>query len=165
MKKLSFYGVFLSLVILCALPQSSHAYGTSEQTAVRLTPSHVLFTITYDFGFLNRGTYAPLMANTGSIENEVSYEIRDSSDNVKDVTSAGFVTATHSVIENNFHRLEYGKKSDFTLFVIAEIPQTSTGHYLQITNLPFILIDKDKSTTLSGAEASRLPEYKTPTVR
>ena len=105
------------------------------------------------------------MANTNRERNEVRYEIKNESGATIQPRSAGFVTATHSEVKNNFHKLEYGKKSDFTLYVIAEIPQTSDEHYLQITSLPFILVDKDNSTTLSGVVADRLPEYKTPAVQ
>lgn len=165
MKNTIFAGTLFALLILVAGPSTAAAYGTSEQTAVRLTESHVLFSITYDLGFLNRGTYAPLVANTGRELNEVHYQIQNEAGAVVPVRSAGFVTATHSEVKNNFHKLEYGKKSDFTLYVIAEIPQTSAEHYLQITKLPFILIDKDNSMNLSGVVADRLPEYKTPAVQ
>lgn len=165
MKNTIFAGTLFALLVFVAGPSTASAYGTSAQKAVRLTESHVLFSITYDLGFLNRGTYAPLMANTNRERNEVRYEIKNESGATIQPRSAGFVTATHSEVKNNFHKLEYGKKSDFTLYVIAEIPQTSDEHYLQITSLPFILVDKDNSTTLSGVVADRLPEYKTPAVQ
>lgn len=164
MKNLPFY-VFtlLCAVFISATPAS--AYSTSEQTAVRLTDTHVLYTITYDIGFLNRGTYAPMIANTGRIANEISYEIRDEAGVAKSVPSAGFILADNAVVENNFYRLEYGKKSDFTLVVIATIPESETAHSLKITKLPFILIDKDNTTRLSDFEPNTLGDYQTPAIK
>ena len=164
MKKLhtSFFAVLIALVLVC--PQSSFAASANEQTAVRLTDSHVLFTITYDMGFLNRGAYAPLLSNI-NIQNAVSYSITASNGNKKFIPSAGFITAKNAVIENNYYRLEYGKKSDFTLFVIAEIPKSDIEHTLTITRLPFILIDKDNSTTIGEHALHTLTEYKTQAVK
>lgn len=165
MKKLhvSLFATIFALTLIS--PQSSHAASTSAQSAVRLTDTHVLFTITYDIGFLNRGTYAPLLANTGKIENEVSYSITAANGNKMFIPSAGFITAKNAVVENNFYRLEYGKKSDFTLAVIAEIPKSETEYTLTITDMPFILIDKDKSTRLSEYTPQNLANYKTPGVK
>lgn len=165
MKKLPFYVALFGVALVSLLPQSSSAYSTSEQTALRLTDNHVLFTITYDIGFLNRATYAPVHANTGRISNEVSYSITAENGNKMYVPSTGIVFAKNAVLENNFYRLEYGKKSDFTLVVIAAIPKSEVGHSLKITNLPFILIDKDNTTRLSDYEPSTLGDYKTPVVK
>jgi hypothetical protein len=165
MKKLPFYVALFSIALISALPHSSFAYSTSEQTAVRLSDSHVLFTITYDIGFLNRAAYAPLVANTGTIANEVSYSIIASNGNKMYVPSAGFVTAKNAVLENNYYRLQMGKKSDFTLSVIAAIPKSDVEHSLKITKLPFILIDKDNTTRLSEFEPSTISDYQTPVVK
>ncbi len=165
MKKLhiSLFAALFALVLIS--PQSTNAASTSAQSAVRLTDSHVLFTITYDIGFLNRATYAPLMANTGKIGNEVSYSITAANGNKMYVPSAGFITAKNAVVENNFYRLEYGKKSDFTLAVIAEIPKSETDYTLTITKMPFILINKDNSTRISEYTPTQLAAYKTPGVK
>ncbi len=165
MKNTTFAVALFALVLLVTSPSTASAYSTSDQTAVRLTPSHVLFSITYDLGFVNRGTYAPLVANTNSEENEVRYEVKTKDGTTVTTRSAGFVTATHSEVDNGFHKLEYGKKSDFTLYVIAEIPVSSTEHYLQVTSLPFILINTDGTMRRGGVMTTRLPEYKTPVVR
>ncbi len=158
-------GIFAVLTLILISPLTTEAASTSAQSAVRLTDSHVLFTITYDIGFLNRATYAPVLANTGRTENEVSYSITAANGNKMYVPSAGFITATHAVVENNYYKLEYGKKSDFTLAVIAQIPKSETDYTLTITKMPFILIDKDKSTRLSEYTPENLKDYKTPGVK
>ena len=158
-------GIFAVLALILISPLTTQAASTSEQTAVRLTDSHVLFTITYDIGFLNRATYAPVLANTGKVENEVSYSITAANGNKMYVPSAGFITATHATVENNYYKLEYGKKSDFTLAVIAQIPKSETDYTLTITKMPFILIDKDKTTRLSEYTPTQLADYKTPGVK
>ena len=165
MKKLHI-GAFAALFALALIsPQNTFAASTSAQSAVRLTDNHVLFTITYDIGFLNRATYAPILANTGKMQNEVSYSITAANGNKMFVPSAGFITATHAVVENNFYKLEYGKKSDFTLAVIATIPKSETEYSLTINKMPFILIDKDESTRLSEYTPENLKDYKTPGVK
>ena len=165
MKNTTFAVALFALALLVTSPSTASAYSTSDQTAVRLTPSHVLFSITYDLGFVNRGTYAPLVANTNRVQNEIRYEVKAEDGTTVTARSAGFITATHSEVDNGFHKLEYGKKSDFTLYVIAEIPKTSTEHYLQVTSLPFILIDKDNTMRRGEVAPDRLPEYKTPVVQ
>ena len=164
MKKLhtSLFAAIFALVLIS--PLSTQAASTSAQSAVRLTDNHVLFTITYDIGFLNRGAYAPLLANS-TVENAVSYSITAANGNKMFIPSAGFITAKNAVLENNYWRLQYGKKSDFTLSVIAEIPKSETEYSLTITKMPFILMDKDNSTKISEYTPQNLANYKTPGVK
>lgn len=164
MKKLhiSLFAAIFALTLIS--PLSSHAASTSAQSAIRLTDNHVLFTITYDIGFLNRGAYAPLLANS-TVENAVSYSITAANGNKMFIPSAGFITAKNAELENNYWRLQYGKKSDFTLSVIAQIPKSETEYTLTINKMPFILIDKDNSTKLSEYTPQNLANYKTPGVK
>lgn len=165
MKKIHLGILTAVFALILISPQNSQAASTSAQTAVRLTDSHVLFTITYDIGFLNRATYAPIIANTGLTQNEVSYSITAADGNKMYVPSAAFITATHAVVENNYYKLAYGKKSDFTLAVIATIPKSETEYSLTVTKMPFILINKDNSTRLSEYTPTNLANYKTPGVK
>lgn len=164
MKKL-----FVSMMVVAFLVSMSdvHAYDTTSQKEVRLTDEYVLFTISYDFGFLNRATLIPYIASGAtSTKPIVTYAIEDAAGKQVNVASGGFVTqVVQNTSKDGFYYLPYGKKNEYTLNVIAQIPKGSAGHRLVVTGLPYILEDVDGTLTRGDAESGKLVEYKTKLVQ
>lgn len=152
--------------MVLSTPHTTHAYGTSEQTAVRLSDTHVLFTISYRFNFLNRGFSTPLLASTATTRtiDRVNYAIMDNTGATTSVPVHAIVLADTAPVNGNMYTLPMSKGSDFTLIVIAELPVSEREHRLTVTSLPFTLIQD------SGQQPSQMPEtelakFITPLVR
>jgi len=156
------FGTLAFVAILILSPITSHAYGTSEQSAVRLSDTHVLFSITYKLGFINRASSLPLIANTSSSK-DLSFTIIDNDNNETMIKTHSIILADKSKLKNKRYFLPEGSSSDFTLIVVAEIPVDDTKkHKLQITNLPFITIDQGNAVKLGKVDKNTLSEFVTP---
>ena len=164
MNKTFSFSLFAFLTILVLSPFTTHAYGTSEQTAVRLSDTHVLFTITYKLGFLNRESSLPILANTTK-DADISFIITDENNSQTSNNSQSIVLTDKATLENNRYYLNKGESSDFTLIAIVEIPKSETGHSLQITNLPFITTDENNQFKLGKVDENTLTDFKTPFVK
>ncbi len=166
MNKTFSFSIFALLAVLVLSPFTSHAYGTSEQTAVRLSDTHVLFTITYKLGFLNRDSSLPTLANTG-LDRDISFVITNQDNNQIATNVGSIVLADSAKLQNKRYFLPEGKNSDFTLVAVAEIPanDTDTTHQLKITNLPFITIDDANVAKLGQVDDNTLTEFQTPFVQ
>ena len=160
------FGIFALLAVLVLSPLTSHAYGTSEQTAVRLSDTHVLFTITYKLGFLNRESSLPIIANTG-FDKDISFVITDQNNSQITANTHSIILRDKAELKNKRYFLPEGKNSNFTLVAVAEIPKsdTDTTHQLKIINLPFITIDDDKVAKLGKVDENTLTEFQTPFVK
>jgi len=156
------FGILAFAVILVLSPITSHAYGTSEQTAVRLSETHVLFSVTYKLGFLNRVSSLPLLANTSSFK-DISFSIIDSDNNEIETKTHSIVLADKAELKNKRYHLPESKSSDFTLITVAELPISSDEQYqLKITNLPFIIINRENVARLGVIDKNTLAEFVTP---
>lgn len=162
----------LAGVLLLSSPVSSLAYNTTAQSAVRLTDTHVLFTIDYRLGFMNRAAITPLFAQPGVVPQvgkaaTIGFSIIDDTGATVTPTAVAGITVaeTPSSIQNMQYTLDYGKNSNFTLLVFAELPKSEREYQLQVNTLPFYLIDTDQTTTMSQIDASTLKNYQTPFVQ
>lgn len=163
--------VFVSIFVLAAILTANNevaAYDTTAQKATRLTDDYVLFSISYDFGFLNRATLIPFIGyenvapGAPNIKSVVSYSIETESGKPVDVMSGGFVTqAVTNDKKGVYYYLPYGKKNEYTLNVIAKIPKGAAKHRLAITSLPYVLEDLDGNLDVSGADTTKLATYVT----
>lgn len=149
------------------LPQLSHAYSTTAQSATRLSDDTFLFTITYRFGFLNRELKMPIGAIRADADYRSPYTryavLADGEPSTIGVSSA-VVLSTASIVDNEYY-LPEGRAADFTLAAIVKIPPKDTATpdqlSLGITALPFTMID-DGEEVLGSLTAEMLPAYKTP---
>jgi hypothetical protein len=158
--------------LLLSTPISTLAYNTTTQNAVRLTDTYVLFTIEYRLGFMNRAAITPLFAQPGVLPEvgkraTVGFSIIDDTGATITPTSvAGIsVAETPSSVQNMQYTLDYGKNSNFTLFVFAELPKSEREYQLQVVAMPFYLIDKDQTMTLGQIDKNTLENYRTPFVQ
>jgi len=167
MKYVPFVVLIFSSIII-ASPLAAQAYGTSAQTALRLSDTHSLYMISYDFGFLNRKTDLPIAAMRDSLSDNksvVRYDLVNEQGVVSTTgTTYALIVSDRPIIDNKYH-LDEGRAGKFTLVVIArhDVP-TVENTALQITHLPMILTDngKEKEFILAPSE---LTDYKTPFIR
>ncbi len=180
-----------ALVVLGALviPTNSQAYSVTNSTATDLGNGYALFTVTYKFGFLNRELYMPIeasrntkftdkgedvrysillndetgaQASTSKITNDdTSYSLNY---NILPGTAKGIVVSNAEIKDDRYY-LPKGKSETFTLVTLVNMSNSPSKENLslQMTSLPFTLVDGRKETN-ARLQATELESYKTPKV-
>lgn len=164
-----------TLGVVLLFPAVSQAYLSTAQSATRLTPDTILFTITYKFGFLNRELYMPIGAVRGLSASDVSpylgYTIFTSAHATTSVGSTTALVLTNDEdveIKNGQYYLPKSKGALFTFVTVLTVPPeqraTDLDLSLQVTRLPFTLI-KDGKELNARLNPSELKSYLTPEVK
>lgn len=160
-------------VVLVSIPLSTEAYLTTDQSVKRVSPNTVLYTISYYFGLTDRELYMPIMAarngEFGGSTTTVGYTLMRGT---TPVTSAGtttaLVVATAPEIKNNQYYLSKGRAAEFTLMVLAHLPETANETLndvsLQVTSLPFTMIEGTNRIE-AKLNPSELQYYRTKTLK
>ncbi|MBY0538129.1 hypothetical protein K2P47_01880 [Patescibacteria group bacterium] len=168
------------------LPSASQAYSVTDTSAKDLGNGYALFTVTYKFGFLNREMYMPIEAsrNTKFTDkgSDVKYSILFNDQTEAKATStvmksndqsfslnysvlpgkAKAIVVSDADIKDNQYYLPKGKSQTFTLVALVDMRTASVKDdiSLQITSLPFTMVDGRKQTA-ARLSAEELESYKT----
>jgi hypothetical protein len=159
----------LVLGLLLSFPSASHAFKVLDASTYRLDAHTALFTITYEFGFLNADLWMPMAAKEGSTASDfhVTYEVTDASGAPIRTTNAGVVLSGATLEENgdDAYRYSVSKKERASFMLIGLVTSQNplpSGATLSVTSLPFaILKDGERKPTGQVVEQSVLSEYKT----
>lgn len=174
------------LLTACILPSVSLAYSVTDTSAKDLGNGYGLFSVTYKFGFLNRETYMSIDANRNTKYTEkgsdVGYSILfNDQTEAKATTSkmnnndlsfslnysvlpgkAKAIVLSDAKIKDNKYYLPKGKSGTFTLIALVDMRNSAMKQdiSLQMTSLPFTLVDGKKQTE-ARLRALELESYKT----
>lgn len=147
-------------ITLCVPFFAVEAYEVKEVSATRLTPEYSLFTVTYEFGFLNREALIPMDATRdGNYHTSVGYTLVGANGTTT-LHSVQAVVVSDAELRDRDYYLPKGRNSDFTLVAIVKTEDVSALG-LAITKLPFVLIDGRMSVAAS-VTTNNLGPYKTP---
>jgi len=158
--------VLLTACGLVLLPQLSLAYEVTDTNVTRLNQDTVLFSITYDFGFLNRDMLTPMRAVQGQdqIVNALSYQITSANTVLENVFAPAVVLTKDSDVsmQAGQYYLPRGERAEFTLIGLLRLADTDPTNALrlEITHLPYITINGD-AQSLGAVLPSELPTYRT----
>jgi len=162
----------LALCALCGvllLPATAAAYEVVDSSAQRLTDDTVLFSVTYQFGFLNREMRMPIQTVYGdtSYSDRVSYTINRGSEALENVFAPAIVLTSDEdvTVEDGQYHLPEGRNAQFTLYSFlrldADTPTNALN--LRITNLPYTMIDGADETP-GSVLPNELPDYRSPSL-
>jgi hypothetical protein len=169
------FKVFIGLFTLAlATPSISAAYSTTNQTATKINADTILYTITYKFGFTNREMLMPFIAKntlgTTSFSNFVEYAVETDASKIVALTSAKALVLTSDadvIVKDGQYYLPEGRSAEFTLLALLKVADVNLvknqNLSLQIKNLPFTMIEDNKST-LVELDTPELKPYRTPAV-
>ncbi len=168
MKKYFLHSI-LALGVLFAFPSDGHAFKVLDESTYRLDAHTALFTITYEFGFLNADLWMPMGAREGGTASDfhVTYEITDASGAPIQTTNAGVVLSGTTLEENGDDEYRYAvSKADRATFMLIGLVTSQSplprGATLKVTSLPFVLLkDGESKPTGQVVDQSVLSEYKT----
>jgi len=159
----------LVLGVLFAFPSDGHAYKVLDESTYRLDAYTALFTITYEFGFLNADLWMPMSAREGDTASDfhLTYEITDASGAPIVTTNAGVVLSGTTLEENGDDAYRYAvskkNRASFTLIgLVTSQNALPSGTTLKVTSLPFVLLkDGENKPSAQLVDPSVLSEYKT----
>lgn len=146
-------GVFAILTVLCALfvltAHPAHAQALSVTNmpsatggALKITPSAVLFTITFTLGSENGDMLVPATA-LRSINDELDtkfahYYIEDKSgDIVTDGTTAAILLSSEATLDGSRYRIPEGEKMTFTLLGLFVTEEEDPAFRMRLRTIPF----------------------------
>jgi hypothetical protein len=161
-----------------SIPSATHAYFTTDQQAVRLTEQHLLYTVSYTFGFANRELYMPILATEGQgfdadVRNRVGYElVSGESATELGMTTSIVLTKDEAVeVRDKQYYLPAGESATFTLVTIVTLPEDTPAVFaniddlaLHITHLPFTMVTEEGNTISAQLNPSELRYYQTSSI-
>ena len=135
-------------VVMCVLfPSFAQAEQIMEQSAVRLNDDIVLYTVTFDFGFLNADVWMPV----GAVRNStmigkppvLGYSFyNESKEAVEEGNSYSVVLSDAPLIDGAYFIPER-TRATFTLLTLLQLPRgndmAEQDISLQVTSLPHII--------------------------
>ncbi len=145
---------------------SSQAYRVDEPAAYRVTDTHVLYSIPFNAGFLNRTSLTPLFATTNAMaKNAVIVSVRDDKGALLAVPLRAIVLAPELTHTNGYYVVPQGTRGEFELIAVAAIPKGTTTYHLNVERLPYLLIDSEKKMTATTVESPFIEAFVTPAIR
>lgn len=155
-----------------AMPLSTHAYFTTNQTATKLSENAALFTVSYQFGFADRDLTMPITATrhlTDAGTFSLGYELLDDGEPESISISHAVVLASGAgvSIKEGKYVVSAGSSATFTLVVLAilsdEQLRANPDVALQVTKLPFVSTRLSDGHSIPGQlNSSELARYRTP---
>ncbi len=183
--------ILFTAVLLAAfvLPSLTQAYSVTNTSAKDLGNGYALFTVTYKFGFLNRDLYMPIVANRNTKYTEkgsnVGYSILFNGATEAQATTSKLtndalnvslnysllpgkskaIVVSNAEIKDDHYYLPQGKSDTFTLIALVDMNNSTIKNdiSLQMTSLPFIMVEDTKETE-ARLKATELTAYKTTAV-
>lgn len=157
---------FVLMGVLLGAPSTTSAFEVTDTSAVRLTPNHVLVTVSYQFGFLNRELLMPVMADRTSERRgeTVGYTLTDKDGEVITTGSTAAIVLSEAEIRGRQYYAPAGRNRDFTLVALVRTTDIAEDFKLTLTRLPFTLIDGDVSVG-AAVTPEQLEDYQTDLIR
>ena len=156
--KTSFFGL-LFVGLLAAIPATSHAYKTTDQTAFTLDERTGIYLVEFKLGHQKHDVYVPITATTGNMgDTTLTYTLYDTDNMSIDGATTGMVISD-ARIDDGMYKVPAGTKKTFTLFTTftPEKIETDGQYRLEVTSLPFSF----DGTQQLGLNPSELQYYTT----
>jgi hypothetical protein len=168
MIKKNFFAVAL-LFCFALLPGVSQAYESTAQSAVALDARTFLYTVEYEFGFLNAEVWLPIGAartDASSRQGLITYKLEGSDGTPYGAgESYAVVLSDAKVVDGKYYYVPKGGRETFTLVTIVRTPPLVLGDdlALQVTALPYTLLKNGvEKKTSHLLDSVTLTGYRTP---
>ncbi len=124
--------VFVSAFLL--LTPHANAQKVVDTKVTRLSDTVTMYTLTYEFGFLNADLWMPLYASRKVSSNSIGYQSAATN-------SSALVLSDATITKQNMYYVPKGKRATFKLMVLEEQigPETREVKRVQVTSLPHIV--------------------------
>lgn len=133
---------FLLTFLSIALPSQSQAYEVTDRHITRLSDTLTMYTLSYEFGFLNADTWMPIVASR-------------SSDNILNENKTTSIVLSNASIQGYKYHIPMKKTENFTLVVLETHDIGKSKNSIEVNKLPITIQkkgEKPKKWTLQGEE-------------
>lgn len=154
-------------VTALVIPASTQAYSTTGQLVKRINDDHALFIVAYDFGFLNRATYLPIVASRGTTTaaHDVEFTIQEKSGSVINEGTVTALVLSNATIKDGRYYLAAGEAAEFALVGIMRLDNSvKKNPALAINDIPLIIVKDGKSASMQFPPGT-FANYKTKHLR
>ncbi len=110
--------ISIFLAVFALLPATSQAYYTTEQTAVQLTPTTAMYTITYTFGPSAYDFYLPAHTSRSTVDSSnltLTYDLLIDGEEVTQTGESAAIVLSNTNLSDKQYHLPRGKRGTFTL--------------------------------------------------
>jgi len=134
--------ILFVVVAIIAAPTTSEAYVTTEQTAVQITPTTAMYSITYTFDPSAFDFFLPIHTSRDVSDSDNLTLVYETLVNGKDSTRVGDTAAlvfSNLEVANNEYHIPRGKRGNFTLvtFLRTNTNEAEADYALKVKKLPF----------------------------
>lgn len=120
-------------LLFSSIPVTSYAYEVTDAKVTRLSDTVTMYTLSYEFGFLNADLWMPFHAARKADAGVVGYESAATK-------SSAVVLSDARVTDDKMYYVPKGERVTFKLVVLEEQvgPATKEVKRVRVTTLPFI---------------------------
>jgi hypothetical protein len=129
--------------LAAALPQSVDAYGVTDKKVTRLSDTLTMYTLTYEFGFLNADLWMPMAA----------------SKTLKESNQTTSVVLSTEPIEDGKYFVPMKKNGTFTLLVLEQHEVGESKGSVEVEKLPVILQKKNEEKVMKVFQDNELEGF------
>ncbi len=162
------FGFGLLGALLVLMPGVSQAYSVKSTQAVKVTADAALYTITYEFGFLNADVWLPVGATMSDRYPEragkVGYHLTtETGEYVPPLAAA--VVLSDALVVNDYYYVPRGERATFTLVAAIRTDSVIGATelpVLAVRSLPYILAKNDEPKAMYSLGQTELQAYQAP---
>ncbi len=158
MKKIFVFAIVALFVSGVFGAKEAEAFKVVEESATRLNDTTLLYTITYEFGFLNAGVRMPVAAKRAVDGSDaglaLGYTFMQGENAVTRGLGYAIVLSDAKVVEDRYY-VPAGEREQFTLVAIIQDPALVSGISVEVTALPYTLVrDNEEHYKLTQTQLS-----------
>jgi hypothetical protein len=160
-------GIALIILGIGLVPGVSLAFKVTDAQAYRLDAHTALFTLSYEYGFLNADLWMPMQAGErgGEKDFRVRYELTDGEGDTLLTTNAGVVLSSETLERFNDTHRYYVPRSERGNFMLIALVNSATpleeGATLTVSALPFIIDREGNKKEPQYTDSSVLENFTT----
>ncbi|MEK7462387.1 MAG: hypothetical protein AAB618_02325 [Patescibacteria group bacterium] len=149
MKTNRFFAVKVFAATLLLLAPEAQAYEVTDRHITRLSDTVTMYTLTYEFGFLNAEAWMPIVASKSSRDAMLGNQI------------SSIILSTAPIVGDKYY-VPMKKKDSFTLLVLEQHAVGKSKNSVQVNELPVTIRKKDDQKMLWTLQGEELKDFTVP---
>ncbi len=142
-----FFRASLALAFLFILfPSQSQAYGVTDRHITKLSPNLTMYTLTFEFGFLNADMWMPIASSKTVKEGN---------------TTASLVLSTAPIQEEKYF-VPMKENGQFTLLVLEQHAVGKSKGSITVDKLPVVIQKKNEEKQIKTFTKEELKDFTVP---
>lgn len=140
---------FFAAILFISFPSQSQAYEVTDRSMLRLSDTLTMYTLSFEFGFLNADAWMPLAASRTS----------DTAMNGNQTQSVILSTAK---LEGTKYYVPMKKNENFTLLVLEQHAVGESKNSIDVEKLPITIQKEGEGKKLWTLQGEELKDFTVP---